>query len=298
MKSPIVFQNQPAWEIGAGDGRVIVAPEHGARILRWEQAGREIIRWPAEADWTRILKVRGGNPILFPFVARHFVDGQPEVWRDEAGTIRRMPQHGFARDAKFTVVEEGPENSLRMRLTDTEETRVFYPFSFRFDVVVALEAPGQLRVDFETTNTGREPMPYYAGHHFYFAVPHQERIQWQLHLPCAEWGRQNPDGSIRREKAAQSDFCLDDPALVDRMQVGPAATGIKMSNGPRRLEFDLRSSTPWYAATTWTEADTSDFYCLEPWLGLPNAIHHGQGLRRLNSGQNEKATCILKVTNW
>ena len=103
MKSPLLFQNQPCLALADDQSREIVSAEHGARILRWERRGREIITWPGDADWSKILKVRGGNPVLFPFIARHFVDGKNELWRDADGTVRPMPQHGFARDAKLLV---------------------------------------------------------------------------------------------------------------------------------------------------------------------------------------------------
>ncbi len=61
------------------------------------------------------------------------------------------------------------------------------------------------------------------------------------------------------------------------------------------LDFDLhpRETVPWYAVTTWTQQPDSDFYCVEPWLGLPDAIHHGQGLRWVAPGATERAVCAL-----
>jgi len=301
MKSPLLFQNQPAVEIVDGENHVLVSAEHGARILRWERAGCEIITWPENADWSKILKVRGGNPILFPFIARHFVDGEKEIWRDAGGTVRPMPQHGFARDAQFSVVEGGPENSLRMRLVDSDETRAFYPFAFQFDVVVSLLPAARLEVRFETSNTGGDPLPYYAGHHFYFALPHQERADWTLHLPCAAWGRQSAIGSIVREEAKQSELWLDDAASIDRFQIGPKGNAsLHNLRTGQRLVFELEHPgfVPWYAVTTWTEAADSDFYCIEPWLGLPNAIHHGEGLRWLAPDAKEIATLVLDGSGW
>jgi len=213
-----------------------------------------------------------------------------------------MPQHGFARDAKFFVVEGGPENSLRMRLVDSEGTQAFYPFAFQFDVVVTLLPGSKLEVRFETTNTGSDPVPYYAGHHFYLVLPHQERADWTLHLPCAAWGRQAPDGAIIRKKAEQADLRLDDAAIIDRYQIGPKDSKITLANGRtgQRLGFELEhpGSVPWYAVITWTETADSDFYCVEPWLGLPNAIHHGEGLRRLAPGAKEVATLVLDGSGW
>jgi galactose mutarotase-like enzyme len=302
MKRPLVFQNQPVIEIADEENTILVSPVHGARVLRWERAGREVITWPKEADWSKILKVRGGNPVLFPFIARHFVDGKNELWRDATGTVRPMPQHGFARDARFTVVEDGASDSVRMRLTDSPETREIYPFAFQFDVVVSLLAESRLEIRFETTNLGPDPLPYYAGHHFYFKLPHTERADWTLHLPCAAWGRQSPDGAIVREAAASSDLRIDDPTIIDRFQIEPReakATWQNIKTG-QRLVFELEhaGSVPWYAITTWTQAPDSDFYCIEPWLGLPNAIHHGEGLRHVAPGAKETAPLVLDGGNW
>jgi galactose mutarotase-like enzyme len=302
MKSPLLFQNQPAFALADDQSRVIVSAEHGARILRWEKRGREIITWPDDADWSKILKVRGGNPVLFPFIARHFVDGKNELWRDEDGVVRPMPQHGFTRDAKFAVVEDPAENTLRMRLTDSEQTRAMYPFGFQLDVVVRLLAGARLEVRFETINTGAHPLPYYAGHHFYFALPHDERKDWTLDLPCEAWGRQAVDGSIVREKPTAEELRLDDREIIDRFQIGPeeATVTLRHEGNNRRLTFELahEGSVPWYAVTTWTQAPESDFYCIEPWLGLPNAIHHGEGLRRLAPGAMETATLVLDAGKW
>jgi len=302
MKSPLQFQNQPAYQIADSENKILVSPDHGARILRWERQGHEIITWPENADWSRITKVRGGNPVLFPFVARHYVDGKNEFWRDASGTVRRMPQHGFALDAKFAVIDGEAENFLRMRLVDNEATREFYPFSFQFDVVVGLRPNSQLEVRLETTNTGDHPLPYYAGHHFYFAVPHQERGDWTLNLPCAEWGQRGESGEVIHEKATADLFPLSDPAPIDRFQIKPKGSKVTLQNTRKsqRLIFELEhpGSVPWYDVTTWAEFPTSDFYCVEPWLGLPNAIHHGEGLRWLAPGAKEVGTLVIDGSGW
>jgi galactose mutarotase-like enzyme len=302
MKSPIQFQNQPVFEIADSENKILVSASHGARILRWERNGREIITWPNDADWSKVAKVRGGNPILFPFIARHFVDGKNELWQEESGTVRSMPQHGFAKAAKFAVIDEEGENVLRMRLADTEETRAFYPFSFQYDVVVSLLPSSRLEVRLETTNTGDHPLPYYTGHHFYFAIPHTERGDWNLQIPCAAWGRQSSDGAILREPATEDTLRIGDPTIIDRFQIGPKTSTLTLENArkPSKLVFKLAhpGSVPWYAVTTWTQTPESDFYCVEPWTGLPNAIHHGEGLRRLAPGAKEAATLVLDGSGW
>ncbi|HEY4804128.1 MAG TPA: aldose epimerase, partial [Paraburkholderia sp.] len=48
--------------------------------------------------------------------------------------------------------------------------------------------------------------------------------------------------------------------------------------------------------TTWTLAPDSDFYCVEPWLGLPDAIHTGLGLRWLEPGETQRAELRIRVS--
>jgi len=305
MKSPLLFQNQPVLQLtDSAKNKVLVSAERGARVLQWNRAGREIIPWPANADWSRYRKIRGGNPVLFPFPARHYVDGVNELWRDAQGIVRPMPQHGFAMEAPFAVVEGQPDQVLRMRLTDSEQTRASYPFHFQFDVVVALLPGSRLEVTFVTTNTGDQPLPYYAGHHFYFAIPHDQRAEWILELPCEDWGTRGDNGSVVHQKATTDSFALSDPAAIDRFQIHPKSSLLTLRHGPtgQRLLFDLSTHSPqqapWYVVTTWTEKPESDFYCIEPWLGIANAIHHGEGLRWLAPGQTETATVILDGSGW
>jgi len=302
MKEIIRFQDQSVHLLTHGAAAVRIAPQAGARLLDWRVNGREVIHWPAEADWSTPAKIRGGNPILFPFLGRHFVDGAIGRWRDAAGTVRDLPMHGFARDLPFTVVEESDPDTLRMRLEESEQTRAWYPFAFRFEVAYRLGGTqgDTLEAEFATTNTGDQPLPYYAGHHFYFALDHRDRAHWKLDLPFAQTGTQAPDGSILMGNPPASAATLDQPELIDRFQIAPTASRFSLAdqrdgNGPR-IEFDLapRETVPWYAVTTWTLKPESDFYCVEPWLGLPNAIGHGLGLRWLAPGVTERAVCSLR----
>jgi len=287
------------WQISNGASRVLIAPDYGARLLNWEINEQPIIYWPEQADWDKLAGTRGGNPILFPFVARHMVDSVIGRWKDKEGVVRELPMHGFARDMAFEVMEDPDPHTLRMRITSTASTRIYYPFDFIFDVIYRLTET-QLAVRFETTNSGDEPLPYYAGHHFYFAVPHEERAAWQLTLPCRRWGHQSPDGSVHFEQATQTRFTLNDASLIDRFQLDFESNKIVLqhSQSTRKVILNLQSDStvPWYDVTTWTEKLDSDFFCIEPWLGLPNAIHHGHGLRMLAAGKIEVASCSISVS--
>ncbi len=293
-----VFQNQPVYELRDSESQVFIAPQYGARLLQWTIGTQPIIHWPENSDWTSaqaVAHTRGGNPILFPFLGRHYVDGTRDLWRDQNNVVRELPMHGFARDLPFQVVEATP-NRLRMRLESTSQTRAMYPFEFRFDVVYHLTG-NVLESTFETSNSSRTPLPYYAGHHFYFSIPHQERANWQIELPCRTWGRQNPDGSPQLYPAENTITTLANPDIIDRFHLDFQQPVVTLSNttNQRQIEvsWDQVQNDLWYDVTTWTSAPESDFYCVEPWLGLPDAIHHQQGLRILAPGQTEFATCRI-----
>jgi galactose mutarotase-like enzyme len=296
-----LFQEQDIVELTLGDARLRVAPQIGGRLLSWSVGEEPVIHWPDRADWSEPARVRGGNPLLFPFLGRHRVDGRIGEWRDNTEVVRALPAHGFARDLPFAAALDADGRGIRMTLADSEATREQYPFGFRFEAAYRLVDARTLDVMLTTTNTGEAPLPYYAGHHFYFALPHSMRAETTLELPRTERRRQLEDGSISAPEKGESRYTLDDARIHDRfhcLEATPDAP-VRLICAPlgRRIEFDLRrpGSVPWYAVTSWTEADTSDFYCVEPWLGLPDAIHNGLGLRWLAPGQSETAALRIGV---
>ncbi|NYH98097.1 aldose epimerase [Cupriavidus plantarum] len=293
------FQGQDLLRIGAGDSYLLLAPEHGGRLVRWVHRGEDILYWPDNADWTRVAKVRGGNPLLFPFIGRHFVDGEAGKWRDADGVVRDMPQHGFARDVLFTV-SEASDDAVTLMLTPSAATEDVYPFAFTFAVIYRLDDQG-LQAVMRITNRGNTALPWYAGHHFYFRVPHTARAASRLHLPAAPRVRQTADGGLTPPESGASQYALDDTRLQDTFHVlasprQECSLVIKRPDAPpRTIRLSLTATCPWHAITTWTELPTSDFYCVEPWTGLPNAIGHGQGLHWLPGGASVEAGCALAV---
>ena len=190
---------------------------------------------------------------------------------------------------------------VRMTLRDSGATRAGYPFGFRFEAAYRLVGGRTLEAELSTANTGDAPLPYYAGHHFYFALPHAQRGVTTLELPPTMRRYQEPDGAIAAAVPGMPSYTLDDPVIHDRMHCLEGAPDrpirLLMPGLHRCIEIDLRrpDSVPWYCVTTWTEAADSGFYCVEPWLGLPDAIHNGLGLHWLEPGQSETAMLRISV---
>ncbi|TCW87004.1 aldose epimerase [Burkholderia sp. SRS-46] len=296
-----IFQQHEIHELHAGPSLVRIAPQFGGRLLSWHVDGEPVIFWPDTADWSQLARVRGGNPLLFPFLGRHRVDGEIGRWRDAAGTVRNLPMHGFARDLPFAAQASADGTALAMTLDANDALRAGYPFDFRFEATYRLVDTHTLDVALTTTNRGTAALPYYAGHHFYFALPHGKRAQTTLELPPTHRRTQLADGTISAPEPGEARYTLDEARIHDRFHcLDGAPSGpvrIVMPGRGRTIEIslDVPGSIPWYAVTTWTEKPDSDFYCVEPWLGLPDAIHNGLGLRMLAPGATETAALRIQV---
>lgn len=292
------FQNQPVVKLSSGDATALVSPSHGAKLLSWRRADWTVIDWPESADWDRVPKVRGGDPLLFPFIARTFCDGRIGYWRDARGVERPAPMHGFAKDFPFRIVDSS-EDFVTLRLVSNEPTLAVYPFAFRLDITHRL-TDDSLQTMVALTNLGSDPMPWSFGHHYYFHIPAVERPDWILTLPCAEWGHQDfADGSISLLPAGPSTAPVSDPSWIDRFQLHPDLRAIRLSHpkSGRTISFDAPDFhlAHWICATTWTETPESDFFCIEPWSALPNAIHSGLGLQTLFPGETAELSNSVRL---
>jgi len=293
-----IIENQPVLKIQVGNACALISPAHGARLLAWNVPGWDIIHWPANAEWDRVPKVRGGDLVLFPFIARTYANGRIGSWIDESGVQRPAPMHGFAKDSPFRVVETSAD-SVTLRLDANETTTACYPFPFRLEVTYQIE-PDALLTSFRVTNRGDHPLPWSAGHHYYFHIPAADRPSWELSLPCEKWGRQNfADGSISFDAAAWQSASLANPDWTDRFHSNPDLASVVLSNAAagKTISFEnpANQSADWPCVTTWTEKPDSDFFCVEPWSAFPDAIHNGLGLRSLMAGSTDEISCRIRI---
>jgi hypothetical protein len=103
--------------------------EKGAELQSVKDAdGREYM-WQAGPEWSR------HSPILFPIVC----SVNDNTYRVD-GKEYHLSRHGFARDAEFTVVSQGPQK-VTLTLHDSEDTLKVYPYHFNLAISYKLEGP-------------------------------------------------------------------------------------------------------------------------------------------------------------
>ncbi len=282
------------WTVGPSV--YLAAPTLGARLMNWhlnlpDGGVRDIIHWPENVtDLTNLAGVRGGNPILFPFAGRSHDGGEPGWWRFEDKRLP-MPQHGFARQGTFRLIEAQDDGFIALFVPD-EAAKTGYPFPYEFTVRYHFEEL-VMRVEFRLHNLGRVPMPWSPGHHFYFQVPWQAgatRSDYQVSIPAKTAWRHEADGSLMEINDFRTTENLGVPELSNRLHADLTDGRAILSavDGSERVILSYGSGKAPSAdacVVVWTEKDASPFYCVEPWMGLPNGIANGRGVKWIPAGK-------------
>jgi len=122
------------------------------------KTGKEYL-WNADpAYWKRI------SPVLFPIVGN--LKNKTYSYQ---GQNYSLPQHGFARDMEFALLES-TENSLSFLLESSNETLEVYPFPFQLIIRYTL-IKRTVTVTWEVKNSGEESMYFSIGGHPAFLCP-------------------------------------------------------------------------------------------------------------------------------
>jgi galactose mutarotase-like enzyme len=285
------------WQVGASS--FLAAPELGARLMNWnvtlgDGTIRDIIYWPEIDTLENIASVRGGNPILFPFSGRSYDRGEIQHWRSDDGQRRPMPMHGLARQGKFrtTRLDEG---GFSAQFIPDEAAKAAYPYDYEFVVSYRFD-PLSLFVELQLTNLGSSPIPWSAGHHFYFTLPwsgSRSRKDYVLETSATKYLRRNENGALIDGARVNSKETLDNPALIDLIHTGLKRDIFAVTETATQNRLLFRSGTAHtspkdLAVVSWTQDEKSPFYCIEPWMGPPNAAETKVGLHTVAPGQMQK----------
>lgn len=297
----IEYQGKPIrkWTVGAST--FLAWPEKGARLMNWHLglangSVRDVIHWPEAADLERPAKIRGGNPILFPFVARTFCDRELGFWKDPDGVRRPMQMHGYCRDGSFALTS-ATDSGFTATFEPSKACQEAYPYHYQFLVSYRFEELA-FTVNLELQNEDERPIPWCAGHHLYFSLPWHDglsRKDYHVNIPAKKAFRQDTDGKLVPVKDFPVDATFDDPVICDLLRARLKHNGVVFGprSGEEAIEILIGEQTvpsPWTTVVTWTENEASPFYCVEPWMGPPNSPELGQGMHFVEPGKSDVFT--------
>lgn len=213
-------------------------------------------------------------PVLFPFAGR-LCDEQYTVH----GKPYRMPIHGFAKRPIFSLVEQKTD-SLTLGISDTDETREQYPFSFDFQVTYTLYG-SSLDIAYEVQNHSDEIMYFGLGGHPGFRVPLEPGLAFEdYYLEFAD--RCSPDRIGMSDRVLvtgdRREYPLEDGRrirlhhdLFDQDAIVLANMSDMVTLRSDRGSRSVTLSYPgmpylgiWHAVKT-----NAPYVAIEPWMNLP-----------------------------
>ncbi len=242
----------------------------------------------------------GGWPFLFPICGRLKHDGQLEHYLHD-GEVYRMPIHGFGPRAAWTASSES-DDELQLSLTDNEDTYACYPFRFRVVLTYQVKSK-ELTCRQEIENRGDNPMPYYAGFHPYFLTPPASdgKDAVQVDFEPAERLLYNEDLTqvVGSTNPLTFPASVAQPELNEQLhRLGPNTTAHIIYPDGLTLHLEARGQGtddhPFPYVQLYTK-ENKPFFCVEPWMGVPNALNTGEGVRWLQPGQRETAIISLRA---
>ncbi len=252
------------------DAMTVTIDELGAQLQSITAADGTEYLWNGDpAYW------KGRSPNLFPYVGR--LTGDKYTFE---GKTYEMTRHGFAKLCQFTPVDVR-EDRVTLRITDSEETRKVYPFSFVYEVIYALEG-STLTVTYAAENKDSRTMYFGMGGHPGFRVPLEEgktftdyRLTfahksepWQVQMSdaCMINGHETPyplengvDLPLRHDLFDRDAIILKNFDRTVTLSAGEGTKGVTLTC-PK-----MRYLGVWHMPKT-----DAPYVCLEPWLSLPS----------------------------
>lgn len=297
---------QDVWAITARDGLTSArfVPAFGgigsSLTLPFRGAAREML-FRHDFFWNETYsRTRGGWPFLFPVCGRLRREGVEGAYLYN-GQRHVLTSHGFSLRKPWRVDDASAPDALVMSLASDDATRKAYPFDFEVRLRYQVR-PGALEAALEVANTGSERMPYYAGFHPYFLTPPagggKEEVRISLSSPRQWLYNADLTDVIGTGLAAPFPASVQAPGVNETLNEVPDEHVTRMTYPD---EFTLEalvtgaSATRLFPFVQLYTVPERPFFCIEPWMGHPNALNSLTGFRWLPPGTCDRAVFIVRA---
>ena len=286
------------------DIKVVVAPREGGELTgfavffdgNWHQLLYRALDYSDQPGW------RGKAPLLWPATGISLSeDGQKERY-DLSGVSYKMPFHGFAKAQHWQVVREHQSAemaSVTLLLTDSTDTRRYYPFRFNLQVEYRLQGDRlSLLYDVTADAGNNQAMPFSIGNHITFKAPLIEgseaaQIEFENDFPDhLITAADKAFAGVIKPSAFRGRHSLSELPMRRSVSLAGAKEVAELTiYDPSGLQLRLlhhssgEPSQPVIQFNLW--ADTSaGFFSPEPWVGTQNSLNTGMGIISLQPGQS------------
>src|SRR3990167_336901 len=289
------------YSIGNKDGSVqaCFVPELGgvmSSLICLGQDGPRELLYHNDFFWQRNNDdLAGGMPFLFPLCARLSRNNQLGVYSYN-GQYYELPIHGFSWQLPWEVLEHS-EGLLVMQLQFNESTLKQFPFDFAVTLEYQIEDQ-QLFCHQTYENKGGEAMPYYAGFHPYFLVEESKDLIKINYEPIERWQyNRSLTDLVGRLPVFDLPSTLSNADLNEQLtRVADNKTVIMTYPNGDILEVEAQGveNPDLFPFVQLYTKPGKPFFCIEPWMGYPNALNAMKGVRWLAAGQAERG--LLRIS--
>lgn len=268
--------------------RASITPEQGMNTVLLTYDGEYILRNPQGVTDAGTSCLHG-TPLLLPpnrtEHGRFSFDGK-EYQLPVNESTRQNHLHGFLRFQAFMLSECSNTHAVAIY----ENRGEIFPFPFAIRVTCRLDEKGYHQ-EFAITNTGSGAMPLAFGVHSnfeekdYFRIPLDK--QYIINERCIPVG--DPVELDDRQK------CYRDGMQPD----GGDVDGFYTSGGNTarigRMEYTVSENfNQWIL---FNKGGNQGFLSIEPQCGAVNCLNSGRGLLRLEAGQTENFTTLIRIAD-
>lgn len=220
--------------------------------------------WCGDAKyWGRV------SPVLFPFVGK--LEGQK--YTHNGKVYENIPQHGFARDSEFELVEQ-TDDTIWFKLIKDDKWEKKYPFNFTLRIGYRVEGKS-LHIMWTVINEGEEDLHFSIGAHPAFACEGGlEKYKLDMHTNKTEieCGILTENGVLGKETTniaiekgvinLSNELFVKDALIMDGKCINTVTLCDENMNEILAVKFDSPQLGIWSPANA-----NAPFVCIEPWWG-------------------------------
>lgn len=212
------------------------------------------------------------GPVLFPICSSLF-----EGKYTYEGKTYEMGKHGFAKLMAFAG-EQTSDTSVTLTLTDSDETRAVYPFSFKLSVTYTLTGD-TLDCAVSIKNTGDKVMPATFGGHPGFSLPlggegdfsdYSLTFSAPCDLKSVVFDKDFYDSGERAPYPLEEGVRMPlshELFAVDGIFLAGMASAVTLSSPKASHAVTVSYGDAPYLGI-WSSANRGKFLCIEPWWGM------------------------------
>ena len=284
---------------------VAIVPSIGNVAFEMTVKGQNVLRWPyGSIEDFKAKPGLSGIPFMGPWANRldeqaFYANGRRYAFDMELGNVRgAIPIHGFLSSTDQWAVVEAKSDATAAWVTSRLEFfkqpmwMKQFPFAHTIEMTYRLQ-DGVLEVRTKIDNLSREPMPVSVGFHPYFQLTDSTRDDWTISVGAkTHWilaANKVPTGETQPidkvfptpASAALRDFDLDhvfsdlvrDASGRAVMTVKGKSQQLDVVVGPNYRAMVVYAPKPAAPGTTAAPAQSRNFICFEPMVGITNAMN-------------------------